>query len=98
MNLIYFQKKKEEVKKEGIQVETITKVPLLSANEVITISSDSEVQVVEDVSDTALTIIEDDKTDGFTETVEMGSSMMQSTDIPDDNVLETIEELGLLEL
>ena len=86
--------KKVEVK-EAIQVETNKKIPK-QTTDVITISSDSESPaVVEEMPETSTKVLASDETDGVTETVEVESSSLATKDHPDDEIVETVEELGL---
>ena len=76
-------------------METIKKTHVVSTD-VITISSDSDNQaVIEEIPDTSTQRVGKDVTDGITETVEVESSSLASTEHPDDEIMETVEELGL---
>ncbi|XP_028399901.1 integrator complex subunit 12-like [Dendronephthya gigantea] len=94
------EKKKDEVK-EPVQVETIkkplSKPPPLKADP-ITISSDSSgPATIEEVPETSLQILGKVKTEDVTETVEVESLSFGAgtNDHPDDDIMETVEELGL---
>ena len=81
--------------KETIQVETSKKIPKQTAD-VITISSDSESPaIVEEMPETSTKVLASDETDGITETVEVESSSLATKDHPDNEIMETVEELGL---
>ena len=76
-------------------METIKKT-LVVSTDVITISSDSDNQaVIEEIPETSTQRVGKDVTDGITETVEVESSSLASTEHPDDEIMETVEELGL---
>ena len=76
-------------------METIKKTHVVSTD-VITISSDSDNQtVIEEIPETSTQRVGKDVTDGITETVEVESSSLASTEHPDDEIMETVEELGL---
>ena len=76
-------------------METVKKTHVVSTD-VITISSDSDNQaVIEEIPETSTQRVGKDVTDGITETVEVESSSLASTEHPDDEIMETVEELGL---
>lgn len=81
--------------REAIQVETIRKTPHVELKEVITISSDSEVATAEEFPEGSALASGHDDTDGITETVEVSSSTLAANNHPDDEIMETVEELGL---
>lgn len=63
----------------------------------ITISSDSDgPAIIEEVPETLSQALGKDKTEGVTETVEVESLPLGSNDHPDDDIMETVEELGWL--
>ena len=64
--------------------------------DVITLNSDSDgPAITEEIAETSAQVLANDDTDGVTETVEVESSLLATNDHPDDEIMETMEELGL---
>ena len=64
--------------------------------DVITISSDSDSPaIIEEIPESSTQVLGNDDTDGITETVEVESSSLATNDHPNDEIMETVEELGL---
>ncbi|CAB4005554.1 Integrator complex subunit 12 [Paramuricea clavata] len=83
------EKKKEEVK-EAVHME------IKKTGDVITISSDSDSPaIIEEIPESSTQVLGNDDTDGITETVEVESSSLATNDHPNDEIMETVEELGL---
>ena len=65
------------------------------STDVITISSDSDnPAIIEEIPETSAQRAGKDVTDGVTETIEVESLSLASTEHPDDEIMETVEELG----
>ena len=63
--------------------------------DVITLNSDSDgPAITEEIAETSAQVLANDDTDGVTETVEVESSLLATNDHPDDEIMETMEELG----